>query len=304
MTPAPIALFVYNRPVHTRRAIETLQRDELSGESDLFIFSDGPKGPGTIDAVREVRNFLRGIAGFKSITIVERERNLGLAASVIDGVTRLCDEFGRVIVLEDDLIVSPHFLEYMNTALDRYGNDERVMQVSGHMFPVEIPAKTDAVFLPIVTSWGWATWKRAWLHFDPAAVTGYKKISCDPALLAKFDLGNSYDFSGMLEQQLRGEIDSWAIRWYQSVFLRSGITLFPRKTLVENTGFDGSGTHCARLENSAPISLPVFQVSTYPAAMISETAKEAVYGYLKKRWGMRNRVKKWLRVRAKSIFTK
>ena len=296
MKLAPVALFVYNRPKHTQQTVEALRRNQLAMESELFIFSDAPKAAGAAAAVSEVRDFIRGIDGFKSLTITERKQNFGLAASIIDGVTRLCDEFGRVIVLEDDLVVSPYFLEYMNTALDLYRNDERVMQISGHMFPVDIAAKTDAVFLPMITSWGWATWQRAWIQFDPAA-TGYGELRRNVTLLKQFNLDGTCNYSGMLEQQLRGEIDSWAIRWYLSVFLCRGIVLFPIKTLVKNTGFDGSGTHCGVSHFADPM-LQDFKVNNYPAVAINEEAERNVYGYFRrtswKIYRILNRVSKWL----------
>jgi GT2 family glycosyltransferase len=275
---APIALFVYNRPVHARQTVEALQKNELAGESDLFIFSDAPKKPEAAAAVGEVRKYIKSISGFKSVIIVERDRNFGLANSVIDGVTRLCDEYGRAIVLEDDLLTSPYFLRFMNEALDRYQNNVQVMQISGHMFPADIPAQTDAVFLPMTTSWGWATWQRAWQGFDPAAA-GYETLKRDRTLRRRFNLDGSYNYFGMLEQQLRGEIDSWAIRWYLTVFLRGGLTLFPKKSLVENMGFDGSGTHCGADRPVGPLPCG-FRVSAYPAVAIDEEAKRAVYAYL------------------------
>jgi hypothetical protein len=288
MSEAPIALFVYNRPWHTRQTVESLQKNESAEQSDLFIFSDAPKNPEASSAVQEVREYIRGIGGFKSVTIIEREENLGLANSIIDGVTRLCNDYGRVIVLEDDLVVSPYFLGYMNEALEQYQNDDRVMQISAHMFPVNITSETDAVFLPMTTSWGWATWKRSWQRFDRAA-TGYEEIRRNAALLKQFNLGGSYKYSGMMERQLRGEIDSWAVRWHLSVFLQSGLTLFPIRTLVKNMGFDGSGTHCKASYHSDLLSHG-FKVRSYPVAAVNEEAKQAVYTYLAKNTGRVNRV--------------
>lgn len=242
MICAPIALFVYSRPDHTRRAVEALKRNELAADSELTIFSDGPKSGAQIESVNEVRRYIRGITGFKSVTVVERPQNLGLARSVIDGVTSLVNEHGRVIVLEDDLLTSPYFLTYMNEALEKYKNSEQVMQISGYMFPVEIGTNKDALFLPFTTSWGWATWRRAWQHFD-ASAGGYANLKNDRAKRMAFDLEDSYPYFKMLESQLRGEIDSWAIRWWLSVFLCNGLVLYPCQSLVENIGFDGSGTH-------------------------------------------------------------
>jgi hypothetical protein len=277
MNLAPIALFVYNRPVHTRRTVEALLKNELAAESDLFIFSDAPKKHEAVESVRKVCDYVQTITGFKSVKIVARDRNWGLANSIIDGVTSVVNQYGRVIVLEDDLVVSPHLMEYMNTALDRYQDDERVMQISGHMFPTDFAATTDAVFLPMTTSWGWATWRRAWEHFDPQS-TGYAQIKADAALRRRFNLDGAHDYFSMLEAQLAGRVDSWAIRWYLSVFLRNGLVVFPRTSLVENVGFDGSGTHTSGL-TAEPVARE-FRVVTYPDVAITHTALEQVRSYL------------------------
>jgi acetyltransferase-like isoleucine patch superfamily enzyme len=239
---APITLFVYNRPTHTRQTVEALQKNELAKDSDLIIFSDAAKKPEAAEAVREVREYIRQIDGFKSIKIIERDQNWGLANSIIDGVTSVVNEFGRIIVLEDDLVVTPYFLDFMNRALDKYQDEQQVIQVSGYMFPVKLKIKEDALFLPLTTSWGWATWQRAWQLFDPDA-KGYAQVKEDLALRKHFNLDGSYDFFSMLEAQLAGQVDSWAIRWYLSTFSFEGLTLYPCQSLIINKGFDGSGTH-------------------------------------------------------------
>lgn len=243
MPTAPIVLFVYNRPLHTRQTVEALKKNELASESDLIIYSDGPKTDQDVSKVSEVREYLRQITGFRSIRIHENNKNYGLANSVILGVSDTVNEYGKVIVLEDDLVTSPFFLRYMNTALERYDDEKKVMQISGYMFPVEFDSDLKAFFLSFTSSWGWATWKRAWSHFDPDAA-GYQLLRENDDLKKTFDLGGAYPYFRMLESQLRGEIDSWAIRWYLSVFVNNGLVLYPLKTLVLNNGFDGSGTHC------------------------------------------------------------
>lgn len=294
-TLSPIALFVYNRPTHTRQTVEALKRNVLAKDSDLIIFSDAPKNPEAESAVQAVRDYIRLIDGFKSIKIIERDKNWGLANSIVDGVTSVVNEYGRIIVLEDDLVTSTYFLSFMNEALDRYQNEPQVMQISGHMFPVQFLAETDAVFLPKPTSWGWATWKRAWQSFD-SSTAGYELLKHDAKLRHRFNLDGAYDFFGMLEQQLQGKIDSWAIRWYLSVFMNHGLTLYPQRTLVENKGFDGSGTHCG-IEQPVGTLHQGAKVETYPAVVINEVAKRAVYAYLAKRDSqisrLRSRVEKW-----------
>ncbi|MFL9710432.1 glycosyltransferase [Methylobacillus sp. Pita1] len=240
---SPIALFVYNRPKHTRETVEALLKNAEAENSDLLIFSDAAKHEGAHAAVNEVREYIRQIAGFKTVTIVEREKNWGLANSVIDGVTRLCNEHGSVIVLEDDLRVSPHFLAYMNAGLQRYQNNENVMQIAGYMFPAKLELEDDAFFLPFISSWGWATWSRAWDKFDPSA-SNFSLLKNDKKKIKEFNLGGKYDYFRMLKSQQDGKTNSWAIRWYLSVFYLKGLTLYPKKNLVENLGFDGTGENC------------------------------------------------------------
>lgn len=240
---APIALFVYNRPWHVRQVVEALQKNEQAAESDVYIFSDAPKYPEAIFAVQEVRDYIRTVKGFKSVSIIERKENAGLANSIIEGVTKICNEYGRVIVLEDDLITAPYFLRFMNDALKMYEFDERVVGVHGYMFPVRA-ALPETFFLRGANSWGWATWSRAWKLFEP---DGEKLLAGlrDRNLTRQFDMNGSCSYIQMLEHQIAGRNDSWAIRWRASVFLAiDGLTLFPGESLVQNIGFDSSGVHC------------------------------------------------------------
>lgn len=277
---APIALFVYNRPEHTKRTVESLLRNPLAKFSELFIFSDAAKTYESRNLVEQVRKYVRSIDGFKSVWVTERENNYGLANSIIHGVTKLCNDYAKVIVLEDDLFIAPTFLNYMNEALVRYQDDEKVMQISGHMFPLHIEADSDAIFLPFTTSWGWATWKRAWEKFDPAA-KAYETLKIDAQKRKAFDLDNSYPYFKMLEQQKKGLTDSWAIRWNLSVFIDNGLVLFPRATLVNNHGFDGSGIHCGEISDFASSDLN-FEVNVYPRAVqIAEEQKQQIYQFLR-----------------------
>jgi hypothetical protein len=264
MSFAPIALFAYNRPTHIRHTVESLLANEMAAGVDLYIFSDGPKNPAQEPAVADVRRYAGTVSGFRSVNLIERSSNLGLANSIIDGTTRLAKEFGRVIVLEDDLVVSPHFLRYMNRALENFQDDESAMQISGYMFPNDVAAEADAFFMPFTTSWGWATWERAWQHFDPA-MRGFDALVRNRQLRDSFNLDGAYDYFDMLERQRRGGIDSWAIRWYLSVFMRGGLTLYPARTLVRNIGFDGSGTHCIDADIEQASVQPDFRVENFPS---------------------------------------
>jgi hypothetical protein len=289
MSAAPIAIFAYNRPVHFQRAVEALCRSSTAASSDLHVFSDGPKTREAAAAVAQVRAFTRTIDKFASVTLHERERNLGLANSIIDGVTRVCEERGRVIVVEDDLLVAPHFLDYLNLALDRYADEPGVLQISGHMFPVDVPVDEDAFFLPFVTSWGWATWARAWRLLDPEA-KGYELLKTQPGMRDVFNMNGAYDYFGMLEKQQRGEIDSWAIRWNLSVFLQRGLVLYPRKSLVQNQGFDGSGVHTKGDPLDQDID-PAFDPRLLPRVGLHGPAQAQVFAYFRRRKGLRVRVR-------------
>ena len=210
---SPIAIFIYNRPRHIERLLNSLAQCYGIEDSDLYIFADGPKEGQDKANIIESRDIAANFDKANSIELITVDKNQGLANSIIQGVTRLVNDYGRVIVLEDDLILAPGFLRFMNQALDRYQDESQVMQISGHMFPVKVKTKEDSFFMPFTTSWGWATWKRAWDLFDVYAI-GWQKLLKDGKLRKSFNLDNSYDYTRMLLQQMEGNIDSWAIRWY------------------------------------------------------------------------------------------
>jgi len=270
---APIALFVYKRPVLTERVLDALSRCVGAEESELFIFCDGAKRWRDRKKVREVRKAAKSRQWCGKVNIIEKKKNEGLANSIIGGVTELCERYGKVIVIEDDLIVSKYFLEYMNSALDRYEDEPKVMQISGHMFPVELKETTDAVLLPMTTTWGWGTWKRAWRSFD-AGMSGYERLKEDTSMRLKFDLDGTYPYYKMLEGNKLGKVDSWGIRWYLTVFMQNGLVLFPVKSLVENVGFDRSGTNCASHSPERDFSemLVDFKARKFPALEESSVA--------------------------------
>ena len=237
---APIVLFVFNRPDHTRMTLEALADNPEFLESHLFIYCDGARNDAETVQVEETRQLVRDWP-HPNKTVIERDRNLGLANSVISGVTQQCEKYGRVIVLEDDLVTSSSFLRYMNNALDMYENDDRVISIHGYSYPIE--GLPETFFLKATGCWGWATWKRGWDLFEPdgtqllADLKKKKKID-------KFNFYGSFNYSKMLKDQISGANDSWAVRWYASAFLQDKLTLHPGRTLVFNIGFDGDGTHC------------------------------------------------------------
>ena len=244
---APIALFVYNRAWHTQHTVEALKKNDFAKESDLTIFSDAAKSAEAVHAVEEVRDYIHQIGGFKSVSIVERQTNFGLANSIIDGVTKVTSEHGRVIVLEDDMVTSPHFLTYMNDALKRYAEDERVISIHGYVYPVKATLP-EAFFLPGADCWGWATWRRGWALFNSDGQYLLDELR-RRKLLRAFDFNGAYAYSKMLENQVKGTNDSWAVRWYASALLAGKLTLYPGRSLINNIGNDNSGTHCEATSN-------------------------------------------------------
>jgi hypothetical protein len=204
---------------------------------------------------------------------------MGLAKSIIEGVTQLTEQFESVIVVEDDLCTSPRFLEFLNLGLDEYRFQDQVMQIAGHMFPMDLSRHEDALFLPFISSWGWGTWKRAWRYFDPLA-TGYASLLEDSTLRRRFDLDGHYGFFRLLRAQQENRTDSWAIRWYLSVFLRKGLALYPRRTLVRNLGFDGSGINCNISEIPQEDIDPEFAVRWLPRTIAVSDQVDVVFRHM------------------------
>lgn len=245
MDCAPIIVFVYNRADHTKQTLRLLEKNYLAKESDVYIFADGPKNNCTdeqLSKITEVRNVIREPYNFKTVTITESEKNKGLAPSVIAGVTEIVNKYGKCIVVEDDLETSQYFLTYMNEALEVYKNTENVACIHGYVEPhkKQLP---ETFFLKGADCWGWATWKRAWNKFNANGqelLDELHKKHCEK----HFNFNNTYNYIGMLEDQIAGRNSSWAIRWLASAYLNDMYCLYPNETLVVNTGFDGSGTHC------------------------------------------------------------
>ncbi|MGY4383135.1 hypothetical protein ACVWYN_000154 [Pedobacter sp. UYP24] len=281
-TFAPIALFVYNRPQHTARTIKFLQQNELAIESRLFIFSDGPRSANDQQAIQEVREIINNVEGFKSIKVIERPENMGLANSIIAGVTMLVNDYGKVIVFEDDLITSPYTLTYFNEALDLYKDNEKVMHIGAYMYNLkeELP---ETFFYRAATSWGWATWNRAWKNFEPNIDTLIGQF--DKQKKSAFSIENSMNFWKQMEDFKNGKNNSWAIRWYASIFLKGGLTLNPSKSLVNNIGHDGSGIHSG-INDIYNVVINPKRITYFPAVIAEDhQAYQAVKGFLANRKG-------------------
>lgn len=236
---APVVLFIYNRPKHTKQTLESLKKNKLSAQTILYVFADGPKVSATFEDkknITETRELIKTLKGFKEIIFVEKEKNEGLANSVISGVTEVIRKHGKVIVLEDDLLLSPYFLDYMNQGLTVYNDVANIYSINGYMFPITVD-KIDTFLSPLATSsWGWATWADKWSAFEKD-IKFKDIIRSHPYIRKRFNFSD-YNYADTLEMT-----SSWAIKWYYSVFIRNGLGVFPTRSLVQNTGFDGSGTH-------------------------------------------------------------
>ncbi|WP_310557757.1 glycosyltransferase [Flavobacterium sp.] len=268
MNLAPIILFVYNRPLHTQQTLMALENNEFAQDSVLYIYADGIKDDANVEEnkrIHEVRNLIKKEWKFNKINIIERDKNWGLAQNVIDGITTMFTEYDKIIVLEDDIVTSPHFISYMNTALARYENEFVVKQVSAFAFDLDVKKSNSAYFMPLTTTWGWATWKRVWdeTNFNPQ---DYVVLKTNAKLRHQFNLEGNYDYSSMLITQMESQnISSWGIRFCWSIFKNKGLVLHPDYSLVHNIGFDNSGVHCgnSNLANTKNWN-PNYSIITYP----------------------------------------
>lgn len=242
---APIVLFCYNRPEHVKKTLEALSKNDLAENSILYIFCDGKKqneSEEEIDNIKRTRTIAKSNKWCKEVNVIEQKENKGLANSIIDGVTDIVNKHGKVIVLEDDLITSKGFLKYMNQALNLYEKEEKVMHISGYMYPNK-ETLPETFFYRVTMCWGWATWKRAWGNYNNDAIDLWKKL-INKNDFSEFDkFGEDY-LSKQLLSNIEGDLKTWFIKWNTSVYLLNGLTLFPNKSLVENIGLDGSGENC------------------------------------------------------------
>jgi hypothetical protein len=267
---SPIALFAYRRPSHLKRTIEALQANDLASRSELHIFCDGPKAVDDFAAIEAVRAYVETIGGFASVTKIFQPTNLGLSNSIIAGVSKIVTAKDTAIVVEDDIVTSPHFLRFMNEGLDLYENEPAVACIHGYLYPVQ-ETLPETFFLRGADCWGWATWKRAWALFEPNGKLLLQALK-DRQLETSFDLDNSFGFTEMLRRESNIEHGSWDIHWHASAFLAGMLTLYPSRSLVENIGHDGSGEHCAASQeyatvvSSEPVLIKAIPVQENPQA--------------------------------------
>jgi hypothetical protein len=243
---APVVIFVYRRPEHTKKTIESLSKNYLAKETEVFIYSDGPKDEKSEKEVKLVREYIDLLPEkrfFKSIKIIKSETNKGLANSIISGVSEIIEKYGKVIVLEDDLVSSKDFLQFMNAALEYYKDNSKIWSISGYNLPIKIPKdyEYDVYLSYRASSWGWATWKNRWEKVD-WEVSDYDDFKKNKLLRNKLNRGGR-DLSFMLDLQMQGKIDSWAIRWCFAQSKLDMLTVYPVISRIRNIGLDGTGTH-------------------------------------------------------------
>lgn len=242
-----IVIFSFKRPDHLKQTLIALANNHGANKSHIVIYCDGPRNISDTESVMATRAIARSCSGFAEVEIICRDSNYGLSRSIISGVSEQLEKHEQVIVLEDDMVTSPYFLQYMNHALEIYRQDERVISIHGYMFPIP-ESLPETFFLRGADCWGWATWRRGWHCFNPDGSYLLRELK-KKGLLSEFDLDGAYPFSTMLKDQINGVNDSWAIRWHASAFLNNALTLYPSRSLVHNIGNDDSGTHSKKTKN-------------------------------------------------------
>lgn len=246
MQTAPIVLFTYNRLWHTQQTIASLQANSLASASELFIYSDAAKHEKDITTVSNLRSYLKTVDGFKKVTIIEQNENQGLSKSILSGVDAILDTNNAVIVVEDDLKCSPHFLAFLNEGLQKFESDKNVACIHAYCYP--IPEQAEPFFIRGADCWGWATWKDTWQSFERDGQTLLNELK-EKNLTSLFDFNDSYPYTKMLQDQILGKNDSWAVRWKASTFLKKQLCLYYKHSLVQNIGNDNSGTHSTKTDH-------------------------------------------------------
>ena len=244
MDLSPILLTVYNRPEHTKKTIEALKANTLASESILYVCSDDVKDVEDVEDVKKVRKYIHTIDGFREVHIIEREKNFGLAQNILKSSTEILNKYGKIIMIEDDIVTSPYFLKYMNDGLEKYKDNPKIGSISGFNFPsktMKIPEtyKHDVFFFIRPSSWGWATWKDKWNQVD-WEVKDFDKFINNPQEQKEFNKGGE-DLTGMLIAQQAGKINSWAVRWSYNFYKKGWLSVYPVLSFVDNQGHDNSG---------------------------------------------------------------
>ncbi len=247
-TLVPVVVFAYNRPEKLDKCLNNLEKCDGAAETPLFICCDGAKGTADrekVDRVRDIAYKHAANPAFKEVNVITQDSNKGLAASIITGVTQIINKFGSVIVVEDDLVVLPSFLSFLNEGLGFYKDAKEYGSISAFTYPIrELQEYVGDVFSTRKAEcWGWATWADRWnnAEWENTDFSSYLKDRKERIRFERLEAG----LDRLMYLQYKGKIDSWAVRWVYYLFKKDMLTVYPSKSRVENDGFDGSGTHCA-----------------------------------------------------------
>jgi len=301
MNDTVIVLFVYKRINHTRKVLTALRDNDNSSNFDLIVFSDAAKLERDKLAVSNVRELCRNFGGFKSSTLICRDKNLGLSESVLSGIDEVFNVYNKVIVLEDDLVPSDYFLEFMSQALEMFENDTRVGSISGYQYPIENKFEKP-FFLRGADCWGWATWRDRWINFERSGELLLSRLDSSPDR-ELFDYNGAYPYKKMLFDRVKGKNDSWAILWHAHNWLESKLILYPNHSLIDNIGNDNSGENSG-LGSLFDIELHQHMITLSPALNVVESIegrKSLELFFRKNRKELKNF---WAMLRSNQQFTK
>jgi len=287
---APICLFTYNRLYETKETVNALKNNLLSKDSELFIFSDGPKNESVKGKVKAVREFLKSVNGFKSITIFESKINNGLAKSIVDGVTQIINKYDKVIVLEDDIVTSKGFLKFMNSSLDFYQKNKNVFQISAFMFPIESDNLPDTFFYQANTCWGWATWSDRWNSYENDTLSILKKLKKNNINWRDFNSMQSKEFEKQLKANNKGKLETWAVKWHAVIKIKKGKVLHPKSSLVLNIGFGGDGENCKKSDFIGEVNNDLDLDVTQAVQYSNELAIKRLKKYFKKKYSIFSKI--------------
>jgi hypothetical protein len=266
---APIILFCYRRKIN--KLINSLQKNKEASYSNLFIFSDGHKSNEDKKDVLDVRKSIKKISGFKSTKIFESEKNNGLSSSITKGITHIINNFGKAIILEDDLIVSKFFLQYMNKSLNIFQDRKDIWSISGYGPPLPcLRNYSHEVYLSCRTSsWGWATWKDRWNKTN-WSMEFFKNFKKKKNLIKQFEQGGD-DLFRMLELNFFKKIDSWDILWCYNQFINKSYSVFPKFSMSKNKGFyDGFETHTSGDATKWDVRLASCKINSFNTSLNKE----------------------------------
>jgi hypothetical protein len=278
---APVALFVHSRVDHTRRTLAALAKNNRARETPLYVFADAARNAREMPAVQAVRKLVSAASGFKSVEVIERERNLGLARNIVDGVTSVIQRHGKVIVLEDDLVTGCHFLEFLNDALDRYADESRVWHINAWTYPIDVGANGRPFFTSVMECWGWATWADRWAHFQKNPDEVLRSFT--PDQVRRFNINGGYNYWEDVKRNAHGTMNTWAVFWYATIFRRGGLCLSPPQSHVVNIGIDGSGANSGSADIYAATVVSGTYDECWPTEMAAnENAFQAIGSFLSK----------------------